>query len=117
MPKYLVVFSEQVVDQPDHPRVARPVLELAVNAPDPMGAWAHATRVSRGVGTPVAVYDRDGQLVWGKGDDHRTIPPPPAPLVESPDRPEVLQYPADQRPAAPRLVDRLWGKKEKVSGA
>ena len=84
MPVYVVSFNQTVVDQPDHPQASREVDGLRVHAPSAEAACFHAARVTRGVGVPIAVYDEDGQLVWGSGPEAITIPPPAAPLIETP---------------------------------
>lgn len=94
MPKFLVFFSGPVVDQPDHPRVARPLpvgTALVVQAADAVAACFHAARVTRGDAHPTGVYTAAGQLAWGEGAaviDPIAVAPPPLPEVVR-DRPIV----------------------------
>lgn len=89
MPRFHVVFSQPVIDQPDHPEARRTVEGLTVNAPSASAACFHAARVTRGDGEPVAVYDKLGRLVWGAGPEAIVIPPPAEPLQDGSGEPDI----------------------------
>lgn len=90
MPKFVVIFDQDVTYLPDHPKgtrqIAAGVVEgLRVSAPSAHDAMLHAARTTRGPGGPSAVYAvESGQIVWGIGPESITISQAPPPAVESP---------------------------------
>lgn len=91
MPKFLVLFSAPVVDQPDHEKARKVVTQLPVSAATASSAFFHAARVTRGDGHPVGVYDVAGIRVYGEGPETIIPAPPTPPQIEvSQDRTEVF---------------------------
>lgn len=89
MPNFVVVFDTAVTYLADHPKGQRQIEPgvvggLRVSAPTAHGAMVHATRTTRGAGSPSAVYDESGVLVWGVGPESILIPPAASAPVESP---------------------------------
>ena len=94
MPEYFVEFSGVVIYQPDHPKVARPITGLCVNAASPNSALQHAIRTTRGDAEVSVVLLTEADPA--KVDAARTLLPytPPVPIVPAPVAEYVAEAPA-----------------------
>ena len=94
MPEYFVEFSGVVIYQPDHPKAARPITGLCVNAASANSALQHAIRTTRGDAEVSVVPLDEGEPA--KVAAARSLIPyqPPAPLVPAAVTEYVAEAPA-----------------------